>query len=204
MLLSPVFRRLYYRPSDADLDEFHPRATRILYVGNLSSSSLQAAAAASSSNSAASVSSGSGSGNQKEVHDKFSPFGEILEMDVKPKGGYACVQYADVSSVCKAIRACDGHVLGDSSARVMKLGFGRAAPTKCVWVSGVATDVKEKDLYAEFGKYGKVQDIIIHNVLGLALIWFDQVRPIILSSSFSNVSVSLPYVNCFVSGVVVG
>lgn len=149
------------------MDEFHPRATRTLYVGNLSSSSLQAAAASSAS--------GSGS-NQKEVHDKFSPFGEILEMDVKPKGGYACVQYADVSSVCKAIRACDGHVLGDSSARVMKLGFARAAPTKCVWVSGVAAnEVKEKDLYAEFGKYGKVQDIIIHNVLGLALIWFDQV-----------------------------
>ena len=173
-------RRLYYRPSDADLDEFHPRATRTLYVGNLSSSSLQAAATSASSG-------GGGSSNQKEEHDKFSPFGEILEMDVKPKGGYACVQYADVSSVCKAIRACDGHVLGDSSARVMKLGFARAAPTKCVWVSGVATDVKEKDLYAEFGKYGKVQDIIIHNVLGLALIWFDQVSNHILHGN------NLPY-----------
>jgi hypothetical protein len=33
-------KRLHYRPSDADLDEFHPRATRTLYVGNLSTSSL--------------------------------------------------------------------------------------------------------------------------------------------------------------------
>ena len=92
----------------------------------------------------------------------------------------ACVQYADVTSAVKAIRACDGHVLESasssaSSGRVMKLGFVRAAPSKCVWVSGVAPEAKEKDLYVEFGKYGKVQDIIIHNVLGLALIWFDQV-----------------------------
>ena len=161
-----VNRRLYYRPSDADLDEFHPRATRTLYVGNLSSSSLAPLAAGSSTN--------TGSQN-KEVQEKFSPYGEILDIDIKPTKNYACVQYADVTSVCAAIRACDGHVLGDSSARVMKLGFARATPTKCVWVSGVAADAKERDLYAEFGKYGKVQDIIIHNVLGLSLIWFDQV-----------------------------
>ena len=110
-----------------------------------------------------------------EVYEKFSPFGEILEIDVKPKNGYACVQYTDVVSVCKAIRACDGHVLNDSSTRVMKLGFARAVPTKCVWCDGVSETVKEKELYAEFGRFGKVQDIIIHRQRGHALIWFDQV-----------------------------
>ena len=110
-----------------------------------------------------------------EVYEKFSPFGEILEIDVKPNLGYACVQYTDVVSVCKAIRACDGQVLNDSSSRVMKLGFARAVPTKCVWCDGVSETVKEKELYAEFGRFGKVQDIIIHRSRGHALIWFDQV-----------------------------
>ena len=79
-------RRLYYRPSDADLDEFHPRATRTLYVGNLSTSSLQAATSSQSSSSSAS------SKEDNPVKDKFLPFGEILEIDAKAKGGFACVQ----------------------------------------------------------------------------------------------------------------
>ena len=180
-------RRLHYRPSDADLDEFHPRATRTLYVGNLSTSSLQLTA---------STASGAGLGHgtvpglagapgnpitngnnncPPEVYEKFSPFGEILEIDVKPNCGYACVQYTEVVSVCKAIKACDGQVLNDSSSRVMKLGFARAVPPKCVWCDGVSETVKEKDLYEQFGRFGKVQDIIIHRTRGHALIWFDQV-----------------------------
>ena len=83
-------RRLYYRPSDADLDEFHPRATRTLYVGNLSTSSLQAVASSQSSSSSSTASASSKEDNP--VKDKFSPFGEILEIDAKAKGGYACVQ----------------------------------------------------------------------------------------------------------------
>ena len=170
------------------MDEYHPRATRTLYVGNLSTSSLQLT---TSTASGASLGHGSvpglagGTGNPisngnnncpPEVYEKFSPFGEILEIDVKPNSGYACVQYTDVVSVVKAIKSCDGQVLNDSSSRVMKLGFARAVPTKCVWCDGVSETVKEKDLYSEFGKFGKVQDIIIHRTRGHALIWFDQVR----------------------------
>ena len=173
------------------MDEFHPRATRTLYVGNLSTSSLQLTASATSGASLGHASvpglAGGGVGNPPitnggnnncppEVYEKFSPFGEILEIDVKPNSGYACVQYTDVVSVCNAIKACDGQVLNDSSSRfVMKLGFARAVPTKCVWCDGVSETVKEKELYAEFGRFGKVQDIIIHRTRGHALIWFDQV-----------------------------
>jgi len=45
-----------------------------------------------------------------------------------------------------------------------------------VWCEGVGDTVKEKDIHAEFGRYGKIQDIIIHRVKGQALVWFDQVR----------------------------
>ena len=197
-MFSPFSRRLHYRPSDADLDEYHPRATRTLYVGNLSTSSLQLTASAASGASlghgsvpglAGSTGNPINNGNNNcppEVYEKFSPFGEILEIDVKPNSGYACVQYTDVVSVVKAIKSCDGQVLNDSSSRVMKLGFARAVPTKCVWCDGVSETVKEKDLYSEFGKFGKVQDIIIHRTRGHALIWFDQVSLSIDTFKISN------------------
>ena len=174
------------------MDEYHPRATRTLYVGNLSTSSLQLTTSAASGaglghGNVPGLAGGAGNpitnGNNNcppEVYEKFSPFGEILEIDVKPNSGYACVQYTDVVSVVKAIKSCDGQVLNDSSSRVMKLGFARAVPTKCVWCDGVSETVKEKDLYSEFGKFGKVQDIIIHRTRGHALIWFDQVRILLI------------------------
>lgn len=145
-----IFRRLYFRPVDADLDEFHPKATRTLYIGNL----------------AREVSA-------NDLHEKFSGFGEILEIDVK-KCGYATVQFVDIVSVCKAIKACDGGSVGNSTR--LKLAFAKASPTKCVWCEGLSDSVKEKDILAEFGRYGKIQDIIIHRPKGQALIWFDQVR----------------------------
>jgi len=77
-------KRLYHRPPDSDLDEYHPKATRTLYVGNL----------------AREVSA-------NDLHEKFAAFGEILEIDVK-KLGFATVQFVDIVSVCKAIKACDG------------------------------------------------------------------------------------------------
>jgi len=49
-----------------------------------------------------------------------------------------------------------------------------------VWCEGVGDTVKEKDIHAEFGRYGKIQDIIIHRVKGQALVWFDQVRTLFL------------------------
>jgi hypothetical protein len=101
-----------------------------------------------------------------------------LEIDVK-KCGYATVQFVDIVSVCKAIRTSDGCTIGAASLR-LKLAFAKASPTKCVWCEGVGDTVKEKDIHAEFGRYGKIQDIIIHRVKGQALVWFDQVRTLFL------------------------
>lgn len=159
-------RRLYYRPSDTELEEFHPKATRTLFVGGLSRDVVSSA-----------------------VQDKFGRFGEILEIDIKKspaaaaaamgleaakKSCYANVQFTDLNSVCRAIRECDGDSIGGGPK--LKLGFARAAPTKCVWCCGVAETVKEKDIAHEFGRYGKIQDILILRTKGQALVWFDQVK----------------------------
>ena len=146
------FRRLYFRPVDGDLDEFHPKSSRTLYIGNLTRDVLP-----------------------NELHDKFSSLGEILDIDVK-KCGYATVQFVDISSVCKAIKTLDGSTLGTVR---LKLAFAKVSPTKCVWCEGVSETVKEKEIHAEFGRYGKIQDIIINRAKGQALVWFDQVRKLL-------------------------
>ncbi len=123
------------------------------------------------------------------MQEKFEQFGEILEIDIKKspaavaaasgnfdpakKSCYANVQFTDLNSVCKAVRECDGDSLGSNGK--ITLGFARAVPTKCVWCCGVADVVKEKDIAHEFGRYGKIQDILILRSRGQALVWFDQV-----------------------------
>jgi RNA recognition motif-containing protein len=74
------------RPRDFDLSEFHPKATRTLFVGNISREVVPA-----------------------EIHERFKEFGEILEIDIK-KPDYALVQFVDIRSVVRAIRAVDGEV----------------------------------------------------------------------------------------------
>ncbi len=158
-------RRLHYRPTDSELEEFHPKATRTLFVGGLSRDATQSA-----------------------VSDKFDRFGEILDVDIKKTvpmsvsgERYANVQFTDIASVCRAILSLDGSDvagLGLGGQR-LKLGFARAVPTKCVWCSGVAETVKEKDIAHEFGRYGKIQDILILRSKAQALVWFDQVRKIL-------------------------
>ena len=123
------------------------------------------------------------------VQEKFERFGEILEIDIKKipaalaasnlsnleaakKSCYANVQFTDLSSVCRAVRECDGDSLGSAK---LTLGFARAVPTKCVWCCGVVEGVNQKDIAHEFGRYGKIQDILILRSRGQALVYLDQV-----------------------------
>ena len=117
------------------------------------------------------------------MQEKFERFGEILEIDIKKspsalldkKQCFANVQFTDLISVCRAIKECDGDSLGSTGSHKLTLGFAKAMPTKCVWCCGVADSVKEKDIAHEFGRYGKIQDILILRSRGQALVWFDQV-----------------------------
>ena len=106
-----------------------------------------------------------------EIHERFKEFGEILEIDIK-KPDYALVQFVDIRSVVKAIRAVDGELIASQRVR---LAFGLSVATKCVWCDGVGPDVTEKMLQLEFSQYGKIQDLIIDRSRGHALVYFDQV-----------------------------
>ena len=82
------------------------------------------------------------------------------------------VQFVDIRSVVKAIRAMDGELIASQRVR---LAFGLSVATKCVWCDGVGPDVTEKMLQLEFSQYGKIQALIIDRSRGHALVWFDQV-----------------------------
>lgn len=111
-----------------------------------------------------------------ELHARFGTCGEILEIDMTKKGT-ATIQFSDVVSVVRAIRANDGAVLGGAAGNHrVKLSFARPMPTKCVWTMGIGKSVPEDLIYSEFGRFGKIKDVIVDRNRGHALIYYDEVR----------------------------
>lgn len=104
-----------FRPFEAEQDEFHPKATRTLFIGNLEKDTTA-----------------------QEIRKHFEQFGEIIDIDVKKQGTsstYAFCQFSDISSVVRAMRTLDGEHVGQNR---IKLGFGKSMHTNSVWVDGVA------------------------------------------------------------------
>nr|CAD7197647.1 unnamed protein product [Timema douglasi] len=141
-----------FRPYEAEMDEFNPKATRTLFIGNLEKDVTGL-----------------------ELRKTFEQFGEIIDIDIKKQGvssSYAFCQYADISSVVKAMRMMDGEQLGNNR---MKLGYGKSMPTNCVWVDGVADTVTEKYLNLQFHQFGSISNVTIDRERGHALVYFEQI-----------------------------
>ncbi|KFB41012.1 hypothetical protein ZHAS_00008627 [Anopheles sinensis] len=141
-----------FRPYEAELDEYHPKSTRTLFVGNLEKDITGS-----------------------ELRKQFECFGEIIEIDIKKQGAsaYAFCQYSDIVSVVKAMRKMDGEHLG---ANRIKLGFGKSMPTNCVWLDGVADSASENYLVAQFNHFGTVSQVNVDRERRLALIYYEQVQ----------------------------
>nr|XP_057911300.1 msx2-interacting protein [Doryrhamphus excisus] len=139
-----------FRPLDGRIDEFHPKATRTLFIGNLEKTT-----------------------SYQQLLDIFQRFGEIVDIDIKKVNGvpqYAFVQYSDIASVCKAIKKMDGEYLGSNR---LKLGFGKSMPTTCVWLDGLATNITEQYLTRHFCRYGHVVKVLLDRMKGMALIFYN-------------------------------
>ncbi|KFM61670.1 hypothetical protein X975_17021, partial [Stegodyphus mimosarum] len=142
-----------FRPLEAELDEFHPKATRTLFIGNLEKDITTA-----------------------ELRKHFEQFGEIIEIDIKKQGAqtsYAFIQYSDIASVVKAMRKLDGENLG---ANRIKLGFGKSMPTNCVWLDGIVDTVSDKFLARHFSRFGIVVYTAVDREKGHALIFYESVE----------------------------
>ncbi|XP_076857993.1 msx2-interacting protein isoform X3 [Brachyhypopomus gauderio] len=139
-----------FRPLDGRIDEFHPKATRTLFIGNLEKTT-----------------------NYQQLLDVFQRFGEIVDIDIKRVNGvpqYAFVQYSDIASVCKAIKKMDGEYLGTNR---LKLGFGKSMPTTCVWLDGLSSNITEQYLTRHFCRYGHVVKVVFDRIKGMALILYN-------------------------------
>uniref|UniRef100_A0AAR2L353 Msx2-interacting protein n=1 Tax=Pygocentrus nattereri TaxID=42514 RepID=A0AAR2L353_PYGNA len=139
-----------FRPLDGRIDEFHPKATRTLFIGNLEKTT-----------------------NYQQLLDVFQRFGEIVDIDIKRVNGvpqYAFVQYSDIASVCKAIKKMDGEYLGTNR---LKLGFGKSMPTTCVWLDGLSANITEQYLTRHFCRYGHVVKVVLDRMKGMALILYN-------------------------------
>ncbi|KAK2862109.1 hypothetical protein Q5P01_001642 [Channa striata] len=139
-----------FRPLDGRIDEFHPKATRTLFIGNLEKTT-----------------------SYQQLLDIFQRFGEIVDIDIKKVNGvpqYAFVQYSDIASVCKAIKKMDGEYLGSNR---LKLGFGKSMPTTCVWLDGLASNITEQYLTRQFCRYGPVVKVVFDRLKGMALILYN-------------------------------
>lgn len=139
-----------FRPLDGRIDEFHPKATRTLFIGNLEKTT-----------------------NYQQLLDVFQRFGEIVDIDIKRVNGvpqYAFVQYSDIASVCKAIKKMDGEYLGMNR---LKLGFGKSMPTACVWLDGLTSNITEQYLTRHFCRYGPVVKVVFDRLKGMALILYN-------------------------------
>ncbi|XP_061642487.1 msx2-interacting protein [Phyllopteryx taeniolatus] len=139
-----------FRPLDGRIDEFHPKATRTLFIGNLEKTT-----------------------SREQLFENFQRFGEIVDIDIKKMNGipqYAFVQYSDIASVCKAIKKMDGEYLGSNR---LKLGFGKSMPTACVWLDGLTTNITEHYLSRHFCRYGHVVKVLFDRMKGMALIFYN-------------------------------
>ncbi|XP_051516227.1 msx2-interacting protein-like isoform X2 [Myxocyprinus asiaticus] len=142
-----------FRPLDERIDEFHPKATRTLFIGNLEKTTTY-----------------------HDLLNIFQRFGEIVDIDIKKVNGspqYAFLQYCDIASVCKAIKKMDGEYLGHNR---LKLGFGKSMPTTCVWLDGLASNITEQYLTRHFCRYGHVVKVVFDRLKGMALILYNNIE----------------------------
>ncbi|XP_075629464.1 msx2-interacting protein isoform X1 [Balearica regulorum gibbericeps] len=142
-----------FRPLDERIDEFHPKATRTLFIGNLEKTTTY-----------------------HDLRNIFQRFGGIVDIDIKKVNGvpqYAFLQYCDIASVCKAIKKMDGEYLGNNR---LKLGFGKSMPTNCVWLDGLSTNVTDQYLTRHFCRYGPVVKVVFDRLKGMALVLYNEIE----------------------------
>ncbi|KAH9285043.1 Uncharacterized protein ECG_02667 [Echinococcus granulosus] len=143
-------------PPEHAMDEYHPKATKTLFVGNLCSATI----------------------TEVELQRVFQAYGDIIEIDIKtqtnqPGTSYAFVQYTDIKSVVRALSDQESITV---SGKPVKLGFGKSQPSNVVWLDNLSPSVTETFLMRQFGRYGRLKDTMVDLKLGRALLYFDTVE----------------------------
>ncbi|CAH8447934.1 unnamed protein product [Schistosoma rodhaini] len=143
-------------PPEHALNEYHPKATKTLFVGNLCSGTI----------------------TQDELRRTFRGYGEIIEIDIKiqanqPGTSYAFIQYGDIKSVVRALKEQETVRV---NGKPVKLGFGKSQPTNVVWLDNLSPTINEAFLTRQFGRYGQLTHVVLDRKSMRALLYFDNVE----------------------------
>ncbi|XP_071946169.1 uncharacterized protein [Antedon mediterranea] len=135
---------------EKEMDEYHPRATRTLFIGNLDRTV-----------------------SRDELAEAFQKYGDILEIEIKKPHGaqpFAFLQFSDIDSVVKARKNMDGEFVGKNK---VKLGFGKSMATNCVWLDNLPHNTSESFLYKLFNnRFGSVSRVTFEKAFPKALVHF--------------------------------
>ncbi|VDP19755.1 unnamed protein product [Soboliphyme baturini] len=149
------------RPLEKDIDQYHSKSSRTLYVGNLENRITP-----------------------EELREVFERFGCVLDVDIKNRetpAPFAFIQYCDITSVVKAIHAMeqDGYI-GNNKIKVVPaastVGFGKPLPSTMIWINELPGYITDDHLSRKMGYYGKVVSVEIDRVRHQALLNYDCVE----------------------------
>ena len=83
------------------------------------------------------------------------------------------MQFVDIESVVRALEDVDKVRL---RAQKVKLGFGKSQANNCIWLANLSESVTESFLRRQFGRFGKITQILIDRKKWRALIYFDNIE----------------------------
>ena len=192
-----------FRPLEADLDEYHPKATRTLFIGNLekdvtatelrtsfetfgpiieidikkqsqgSSSGASGGTAGGTVTTTSSSSGCSGSGGGV-VNSSSSSSSSSSAANNNNNNNNNAYAFCQYADIASVVRAMR-HLDGEQVGNTrVKLGFGKSMPTNCVWLHGVAETVAEKFLARHMSRFGHVSYAAIDRERFNGLVFYDQ------------------------------
>jgi len=95
-----------------------------------------------------------------ELQRVFERYGIVEDVDVKRaaagSGAYAFIRFFNLDMAFNAKVEMSGHTIGHHQCRI---GYGKPAPSNCVWVGGIGPWLTADILSHVFGRYGVVQRI---------------------------------------------
>ncbi|KAJ1079893.1 hypothetical protein NDU88_000123 [Pleurodeles waltl] len=136
---------------DEKTDEFHPRASRTLLIGNLDRTITP-----------------------EKLGSICERFGDVLDVEMcRAQEGEptrsAFVEFCDMYSVCRAGKSLDGEQIGKHR---IKTEFGKSIITSCVWLDGLPLEVTQEYLMQRFSRYGQVAKAVHDRLRGRALVLY--------------------------------
>ena len=122
---------------------------------------------------------------REEIQKIFEKFGEVEDVDIKrpstrsnvqPGGeqaSFAFVRFATVEAAIDAKRSMDKEAINGRPCRV---GYGRGAATHLLWVGNLPSTVSDDEVWKEFQKFGRVQNITFSRHSSSAIVDYEKVE----------------------------